>query len=1146
MSIDRRLVERAPESFDALAELLTEGLHWPVPAEMEPEEALVEWDPEELHLDPDAVARLTSIRQMRPLQTGQPFGVFFLTFEGGRLPVGALRRLVDRLVRKKRPSGPGTHPVWSLDDLLFVVQSAGEVRTVHFVAFKESAGRPTLKVLSWGTGSTATRLNLLAERLGDLAWPDDGGWTEESRERWRSVFTVGHREGIRSAAILANRMADVARDVRDEVLALHEVETDEGPIRQLLADVREQLLHDLSPGRFADMYAQTMVYGLLTARITHPEDFEAEGVTAILKFENPFLDAVYARFREQTGEAFDIDELGLRDLADELGRTDVDELLADWGAADRRDDPVVHFYETFLTRYDPEQRVELGAFYTPTPVVRFMVRAVDTALKEGLGLPLGIADATTWRELAERQGFDVPDGVDPDNPFVSMIDPATGTGTFLVEWIRHAKENVVAAERANGASEREATLAWELHLRDVIVGRLNAFEISLASYAVAHLKVSLELPKELRARLRLPIYLTDTLAAKRDEARFEQLRDPVSVEGLEAERVKRTDIQSVVIGNPPYDRVTQNAVTGWLLERGPSGESMLDDIRRPAVENTIFSHVASLYNLYVCFWRWALWKAFEQNTGAGVVCFITGASWLTGPGFLGLRQLARRVAATIDVVDLGGDNRGTDREENLFDIETPVAIVTIARPTAPRHAEPAAVRYRRIRGSRAQKLGVLETAEDLDWQAVPSGWHDQFVPLSSGGEWDCYPALVDLFPWQQPGCKFNRTWPIAPDRETLERRWVDFVGTDDLSERELKFVTAPTGRNIHTKVADLLRLRDLNVTEPHPPIVAYAYRSFDREWAFHDPRLAALDRPSLWASLSNRQVFMATILTQPLGAGPASTAATAVPDQNFFSGRSGAAIPLYRDADLEPNVATSTLAAVQAGQRPHLDEPITAETLFAYAYAVLAGADYTTRFARELRTPGPRVPLSASRALFWEAASLGAELLWLHTFGQRFSEGRPERVPLDPAIDWVRPVIEMPETLRNDVAYDPESGELRIGDGIVSGVRPGVWAFEVSGMQVVPKWIGYRTRRGAGRAATRPTPLDAIRPTEWHPDWNLELLELLTMLTRTLELQPRGVELLDRILEGPLIAASDLPAPPAHLREPPQVNRFSDQLGIEA
>ncbi len=744
--------------------------------------------------------------------------------------------------------------------------------------------------------------------------------------------------------------------------------------------------------------------------------------------------------------------------------------------------------------------------------------------------------------------MELPEGVDPESPFVSMIDPATGTGTFVVEWIRQARENLDHDSKTRALSGTAAETRWHAWLRDVVLRQLNALEISLASYAVAHLKVSLLLPDETRAAVRLPIFLGDTLAAPRDEGQFEQMRDPVSVEGLEAERVKFGSRHSVVVGNPPYDRVTQEAVTGWLTEPGPSGASPLDDIRQPAVENTIFSHVASLYNLYVYFWRWAIWKAFEQKTGPGVVSFITASSWLTGPGFLGLRQLARRLADECWIVDLGGDNRGAHPEVNVFDIETPVAIVTLVRTGGGDPEHPAQAHYRRIHGTRNEKLDELAALESLDlsdpeWLPAPDGWHEPLAPPGGGDAWEAFPALTDLFPWQQPGCKFGRTWPIAPSEETLKRRWSRFVETDDPDDRARCFVTTATGRRIQTSVRDLPRLVDLEVGASPPPIARYAYRTLDRQFAFADPRLASLERPSLWSSLSTRQIFMITKTTFVLGSGPAATVSTAVPDLDIFRGSFGGkdVIPLYRDANGSPNVSGATVTALNAIHGGGTNR-ITPERLFAYAYAILAGCNYTDRFAEALATPGPRIPISADPELFDEAVGYGEELLWLHTYGERCEPKTPPRaISSDDSVTWVVPVVRMPENI-GDITYDEAAGKLTVSDGVVSGVRPEVWAFEVSGMQVVRKWLGYRTRRGAGRAATSPSPLDAIRPTEWSPEWSDELIDLLVVLTRALDLQPKGIELLDRICAGPLIASSDLPPVATDLRKPPKVEQATMQL----
>jgi len=341
-------------------------------------------------------------------------------------------------------------------------------------------------------------------------------------------------------------------------------------------------------------------------------------------------------------------------------------------------------------------------------------------------------------------------------------------------------------------------------------------------------------------------------------------------------------------------------------------------------------------------------------------------------------------------------------------------------------------------------------------------------------------------------------------------------------------------------VADLKPIADLPPQTPSLGIARYGFRSFDRQWILEDPRLMALDRPTLTASLSDRQVFLTSFITTGLGPGPAATVTCAVPDKHHFRGSFGGKdiIPLYRDAQGTPNADRQLLKAV--GDLHGSGTAVGVEALFAYSYALLAGADYTQRFAAELKTPGPRVPLTADAELFGEVAEFGRGLLWLHTFGARFEEGS---TPILVPSLVVKGELTLPEK-PSDIKYDGEKQALKVGSGAVVGVKPDVWAFEVSGMQIVKKWLGYRTAKGAGRAASSTSPLDHIRATEWPLEWTTELLEILSVLHRTVELLPRGVELLDSILKGPLIRASDLPKPPSDMREPSGSSRGPTQAAL--
>lgn len=372
-------------------------------------------------------------------------------------------------------------------------------------------------------------------------------------------------------------------------------------------------------------------------------------------------------------------------------------------------------------------------------------------------------------------------------------------------------------------------------------------------------------------------------------------------------------------------------------------------------------------------------------------------------------------------------------------------------------------------------------------------------------------------------------------------------------ERAAAFATAKTGRSIRTQVAGLARLADLTSGSPHQSIVRYGFRSFDQQWTFDDPRLANLERPSLWQSRSEQQLFFTTLTTTPLGVGSALTVTTAVPDKHHFRGSFGGkdVLPLWRDAAATaPNLAPGLLDRITSAHRDVDADAaeITPERFAAYVYALLSTPAYQQRFAEELRTPGPRVPITADPALLAEGAGIGERLLWLHTFAERFTDqtaGRGPHIPAVPGLEWRVAVTAIPATPA-DMGYDAAARELIVGDGRISGVTQEVWDYEVSGMPVVKKWLGYRTASGSGRAVSSDSELDRIRPQQWADEWNDELLDLLRVLTHSLDLRPQQDELLDRVCSGSLVPVSKLTVPGSNdpLRKPPTPPR-QDQHHID-
>jgi hypothetical protein len=924
---------------------------------------------------------------------------------------------------------------------------------------------------------------------------------------------------------LTKRLAVRTADLRDRVLwLLDQSGSAADAAKGGYASWKLHVYPQASARDFADGVSQVIAYGMVLAALS-PDEADRDGdghltvqeARAAIRRASPVLAAAFAPIIDKPFlyEAVRVEIGALETLVSAIDAKKV-------ATPDRRGDPWLRFYEDFLAVYDPEERRQAGVYYTPVDAVAAMTAMTEYLLVHRFGKRLGFGDAT-----------------------VVTLDPAAGTGTFPLKAIDQATK---LAQKRGKAGPKQAARN--------LSGNLFAFELLPGPYSVAHLRLSQQLTLLAEEETQAQVVLTDTLespVAPPQIAGYFGDAETLAHEQGRAKRIKLEQRVTVVIGNPPYRRVERDlrgrGSGGWVIDGQVPGrnsdQSLFDDILDVAKAHTIFSHHASLYNLYVYFWRWAIWKAFEAHgDGPGIVAFITANSWLHGPGFVGLRQLARETADEIWVIDLGGDNKGANPEDNIFAIGTPVAIAVLVRDGASDRSEPARVHYRRVRGTSEGKLAALQRLAELDdpmsgeWQDAPSGWLDPMMPPTGDAEWEDMPLITDLFPWQQPGCMFNRTWPIAPSAAILTSRWEKFANAPAAEKSDL-FVTASSGRNVETKVAGLPTLASTQAGDPAPRIVRYGYHSFDRHWAFDDPRMAKTESPSLWQSRSERQIYLCSLLTAPISTGPAMTASIEVPDKHYFRGSYGGKdiIPLYRDAAAtQPNLPSGLPKTL--GKRLGLSPP-SGEDIAAYVYALLSATAYQLRFAAALERPGLRVPLTADSDLWSEAVAAGRELLWLHSFAERFIDpaaGRPAQVPEVEGIGWDEAVSRLPANT-GEVSYNEETGTLTIGDGQLSGVRPEVWAYSVSGMQVIPKWLGYRTRTGTGRAVNSTSALDHIRPDSWADEWNDELLDLIRVLTLTVDRQASLSDLLDRVCSGVLIPASLLPRPAENERQPPPTAR---------
>ena len=906
---------------------------------------------------------------------------------------------------------------------------------------------------------------------------------------------------------LAAFIAPYARILRGEVERA--VAGDDSPLRSLAEHWRDILFPEADDAQFADAYAQTLTYARLLAQFEGEEGLREQH--ALLADALKLLDSPDARAELQI--PIDLIERAVA--------------AVDPAALSRSDaqDPWLYFYEQFLAAYDPKLRKSRGVYFTPIEVVRCQVRLAAELLRARFGKP---------RAFAEEG--------------VTILDPAVGSGAYPLAVIEHAEEATRERSGAGMVAERLRSLAK----------RLYAFELLVGPYAVAHLRIAQRLRRAGVEDQPPRVYLTDTLASPHQQGDIppilQSLLPSIPREWEQAQQVKGKKQILVCLGNPPYDRQqieqgdeTERRKGGWVRYGESEGDAeakpILDAFIEPVRQAGHGQHVKNVYNDYVYFWRWALWKLFDSSQNGGIVTFITGSSYLRGLGFLGMRQVMREVFDELWIIDLEGDSRGARKTENVFDIQIPVAIAIGVRSGVPNSQEPARVWKARLSGTRAEKLASLNEIQsfgDVEWDECDSTRDAPFYPVGIGEYFD-WPYITDVFPWQQSGLKIGRTWPISPTQTLVELRWRMLL-KETSDRRASVFVERPTGRKVTDSPTDLFDpgeqlppIAELASDAQSSRVVSCGYRTLDRRFLLADARVIDRPGPSLWRTHGERQTYIVGLFTNVIGEGPALSASAAIPDLHHFRGSFGGkdVIPLWRDAEAtEPNVTGGLLAALEAGY----GYAVSAPDLFAYAYAVLAQPAYVERFWNQLEQPPPRLPITTDGALFRRAARHGARLLYLHTYGERF--GAPEDDGAVPPGE-ARCTVAVPhDEYPADFRYDEQTRTLHVGKGEFGPVAPAVWNYSVSGLQVVKSWLDYRKREPSGKKSS---PLDEIRPQRW--EFGDELLELLWVLEGTVALEPAGERLLEEILASDLCTASEFPQPQPHERKPPNPHSATAPLG---
>ncbi len=569
---------------------------------------------------------------------------------------------------------------------------------------------------------------------------------------------------------------------------------------------------------FANAFAQTLAFGLLLAReasalrarqqnLPVPE-ITRDAYRALPDGSYPLLRATLRALTQD--EVLDILGVGFEVLLDTVNAVNTDLL-----AATPDTDPILYFYEDFLGVFDPEAKRRHGVFFTPVPVVRFMVAATDRALRAGLGTE-GLVD-----------------------PNVLLLDPACGTGTFLIA----AATRVAASVRA---SMGEGAVAAEIA---ALANRLHGFELLVGPYTVAHYRMLREVAAHGTLPVgRLPIYLADTLApptgAVGVTSHLGFMSAPIVAERQAADTLKRDTPIIAIFGNPPYRRLGEGEeaaiVSGW-------DNGFWEDLKRPVRQAGWGGELNTFPDLYVAFWRWCLWKLFESDNAPrrGVVCLITNRTFLAGHPYAGLRQMLRQQFDTIDIIDLRGDSRGArpagiDRDENVFAIQAGVCVLiaqalggTNRTARAEAHVRYADV-WRHAAFTANDKLTLLSSAEKdeavITFVDIARQGLEDFVPAAFGGlDW---PNLMHVFPFQRSGSKSQRD-PLVYglSRQALEQKITAFFDAAE-PEAHAMFFPAAEADAIPTKAERQRFSRARHESMDTARLTAYAYRPMDIRYLY--------------------------------------------------------------------------------------------------------------------------------------------------------------------------------------------------------------------------------------------------------------------------------------------------------------------------
>lgn len=891
---------------------------------------------------------------------------------------------------------------------------------------------------------------------------------------------------IKSSKRLAEMMAGKARllsDVIEKALTSDETHNEDSTLKQQMHAFKDILIHDITPKGFADVYAQTIAYGMFAARLHDPtlETFSRQEAAELIPKSNPFLRKLFGYIAGP-----DIDDRIkwiVENLAEIFLACNVEDILKNYGKATKMEDPIIHFYETFLAEYDPKLRKARGVWYTPAPVVNFIVRAVDDILKTEFDLPQGLADTskTKIKVVTQNPDKNFKSGykeVEQEVHKVQILDPATGTGTFLAEVIKHINKKFKGQEGI-----------WSSYVEKDLLPRLNGFELLMASYAMAHLQLDLLLREtgfKATTNQRTRVYLTNSLEEYHPDTGT-LFANWLSSEANEANHIKRDTPVMCIIGNPPYSISSTNK-GNWI-------QNLILDYKKDLNERKL-----NLDDDYIKFIRYG--QHFIDKNESGVLAYISNNSFIDG---ITHRQMRKSLLESFDkiyILDLHGNSKKKEvaqdgsQDQNVFDIMQGVSINIFIKTGVKKKTDLGVIYHSELYGKRVDKYKLLNdnNLESFKWECLETRKPNYFFTKKNFDEIESYNSgfnISSLFKVFSTGIE-TKSDDITIDfkKDKIEKTIVDF---EELNEDELlaKYRRPNSvGWNYKNAKSDILK--------NSPRICKISYRPFDNRFtAYSGFSSGFMGRPrSETMNHLTRENFAISSTRSRRNDASCYFVSNNITDKSLSSSLDNNYIfPLYlypesndqqtidQTTERTPNldqklvnkiakklglsfVDTSTSLSAIGGNVCYANSPEIRDefkTTFApidlldYIYAVLHSPTYREKYKEFLKIDFPRVPYPKDSDTFWKLVKLGAEIRQIHLLEPAKVEDYITSYPIGGDNTVTRKLT------KTDIGYeatDKEKGKVWINDEQYFDNVPLVaWEFYIGGYQPAQKWLKDRKER---------------------------------------------------------------------------------------